>query len=242
MLDLNDRRYTYVYVSDYDTADAYISRGRKKTTRPLYHKNLAISLRDNGKSIGIHFRNWGPDFIRYVPGDKAVISLPATHNYVSTREIIKVYSNLIDLYQRNNKVYIRQSIDTVSPSRQVRCPRCKGRKVLWYQCNGLKSKRGNTSRYIGIEMQAFNGQKIWIYECNCLNSNPNLDPNNHRGFVNCSFCNGNGYREFGNKYQPFQWDGSPIGIDLKTGLIIPSTIKKPGINEALQQKGGAYVN
>ncbi len=233
MVNQHNRRYRGLRVYDYDSAAAYIRGGRSGVTRPLYHKNLAVSLRDNGQSIGVHFKNWGPDLVRYVPGGKAVISLPPTHNYVSTRETISMYANLVGLYQKQNKLYLRQDNDPITPSRQVKCPKCKGRQVIWYQCNGLPSR--NKSRYRSTTIKAFNGQEIYVYECTCLNDNPQLNPENHRASIRCNFCSGIGYREFGLKYQPFEWSGPPIGIDLENGSIIQSTINKPGIYEAVKK-------
>ena len=237
------RRYRWTRVHDYDSGIQWLDGGRKSGIRPLYHKNLYVSTRSG--SIGIHFKSWGPDLIRYVPGNRAVISLPSSFNYVSTREVIKIYANLVDLYQKNNKLYLRQEGDPLSPSRQVKCPRCRGKGIHWYQCNGLKKSsipQGRaTNRYskMGRDIVTFTGQKIWVWKCECLNDNPTLDPDNHRAKIKCDFCSGNGYRELGNKVMPYQWDGDPLVIDLTTGRIEKVVNAQGKLVDLVDSKGGA---
>ena len=145
MLSDVERRYKYTHAYDYDSGGMWLRRGKKKTTRPLYHKNLYISTRQNN-SLGIHYKNWGPDLIRYIPGDKAVIALPTQYNYPSTRDTICIYANLDGLVQRNSKLFLAQDTDTYSNVRRVRCPKCLGRGLHWYQCNGLpdNTRQSNT--------------------------------------------------------------------------------------------------
>lgn len=210
-----------VRVEDYDSASRYINRGRNKTHRTLYHKNLYASYRNGGKSIGIHFKSWGPDLIRYVPGELAIICLTPNSSYPSTRDAISQYANLAGLMQRNHKLYLLQDDDTFTPTRKVSCPKCRGKGVHWYQCNGQKTRNRKGNGYsFGREITTFSGQKIYLFGCNCLQANPNLDPDNHRAKVNCQFCRGNGFRELGGKRKAFQWDGGPLTIDLNTGKIL----------------------
>lgn len=239
MLSDVERRYKYTRAYDYDSGGMWLRRGKKKTTRPLYHKNLYISTRQNN-SLGIHYKNWGPDLLRYMPGDKAVIALPAAYNYVSTRESIRIYANLVDLVQRNNKLFIAQDTDTYSKVRRVRCPKCLGRGLHWYQCNGLpEDKRNQRERgRRGREIKSFSGQTFWVWKCDCLDSNPDLNPNNHRASFQCLYCSGNGYRDLGGKRESFQWDGEPLVIDLKTGRIEKIVNSSGHLVDFVNNKGG----
>lgn len=226
-------------VHDYDSAKAYIDRGRKKIFRTLYHKRLYATYRNDGASIGIHFKNWGPDLIRYLPNGLAIIALDRSFSYPSTRDVLVRYANLEGLVQRNHKLYLLQEGDTFTDTRKVPCPKCRGKGVHWYQCNGQKdnARNKNTNRFRYQEVRTFSGQTFTVYGCNCLQSNPNLNPNNHRAKIECRFCNGVGYRDLGGKRKAFQWDGDPLTIDLATGKILQVHKPKLLINIIKEKEG-----
>ena len=239
MLSDIERRYKFIRAYDYDSGGMWLRRGRKKTTRPLYHKSLYISSRANN-SLGIHFKSWGPDLIRYVPGDKAVIALPPSFSYPSTRDAVRIYANLVDVTQRKGKLFIAQDTDTFTKIRKVRCPKCLGRGLHWYQCNGLiqDTRKTKPSGFRGREVRSFSGMTYWVYKCECLDSNPDLDPNNHRASFPCNFCNSNGYRELGGIRQSFEWNGDPLVINLKTGRIEKIVNSNNQLVDFINNKGG----
>jgi len=219
---------------DWNWADNFLKRGRKKYERPLYDRGLRIWKTnkwdaDSNINVGYAWNLINP-FVTYHKDGTTTIQAPtyphgwsALRGY-STRFTINRYAG-IQVLQRNFKFYLEEHDAPLSPVKMQGCRMCSRTGLIDGWCgpsncyDGVKGEDGKMScethpdaEYIG---------QVWQYNWHMLPC-PHNNPKGHKVIreLLCYSCNGVGMRDYGSKPDRTQWDGSPLR--LRDGKIIKS--------------------
>ena len=224
-------------VKDYDTANVYLSEGRKKWKRPLYMRGLHLTKLSNGDiAINDRWSNMTP--VVYHRDGTVTISAPTvmtswggTFNTLGSQTVrynILQFSGLKDIKQRNFECYLTFQDAVETPPKIQGCRTCSKTGMVDSWCS---------SSYCSNDLP-------------CL-LHPDAQPRPHASWhkvpcehgvsdghsvkqgQECYSCNGTGKRDYGSKLTTFKWDGSPLR--LKDGNII----KRPPTE--LEKRIAAYV-
>jgi len=200
------------FVDDYDSAKTWLAGGRKKYDRPLYTRGLRLQTR--GKDIAVRCMWGGFDPILYHPDGTMTIQAPkSTTNWGSTwnplrsqgsRYIIKKFSGMQDVFQRNGICYITTKDAPLTPSKVQKCRGCRGSGKVDLWCSP------NYCRANPCEDHPWSvGQRYWHYG---VCSHGEKDAHTIPKGKDCYGCSGTGRKDYGNKPISLMWDGSPLRL------------------------------
>jgi hypothetical protein len=225
-------------VKDYDTANIYLSEGRKKWTRTLYMRGLHATKLSNGDiAIIDRWHQFSP--VVYHPDGTVTIQAPqktthwgGTWNTLKSHTVrynILQFSGLKGIQQRNFECYITFQDAVESPPKIQGCRQCKqsGRVDSWCSANYC-SKELPCAEH--PDATSSSSRSSW-HKTPCEHGVS--DGHQVKQGQQCYYCNGAGKRDYGSKLASFKWDGSPI--KLKDGNLI----KRPPTE--LEKRIAAYV-
>lgn len=133
----------YAKVHNWEQAAEWLSKGRDKNRRPLYHMSLHVKRldpSDPNSSIAVGYYNtWKarlgetPEFwdvVVYHKDNTATV----THNsqWASARRASCYYANLTGLYRRNGELWLRQDNDKPKKAYTRPCSKCHGMMTNMY--------------------------------------------------------------------------------------------------------------
>lgn len=134
----------YARVHSWNEANDWLNGGRSKDLRPLYHAGLFIRRITPGDDDGPIGVGWYPKWARenrdlttrtlivYYKQGHALIPGYLMHS-PSGRRAAMYYGNLLDMYKRRSKIFIRQDTDPVKKRKRRPCKRCKGMRQWVYR-------------------------------------------------------------------------------------------------------------
>jgi hypothetical protein len=224
---------------DWQWANDFLSRGRKKYERPLYDRGLRIWKEnkwdpDSNIHVGWKYGGSGNAFVIYHKDGTTTIQghQQPTHwggswlplRSYSVRFTIQRYAG-IQVSQRNWQYHLTEDDAPLTPPKIQGCRTCRqtGKVDAWcnsHNCyDGEKGPDGKMhcethpdAQFLGVQYQ---------YRWHALPcEHGNLDGHMVPKAQTCYSCGGNKKRDYGSKYQTTIWDGSPLR--LRDGKIIKS--------------------
>jgi hypothetical protein len=225
-------------VKDYDTANVYLSEGRKKWKRPLYMRGLHLTKLSNGDiAINDRWSNMTP--VVYHRDGTVTISAPTVMTHwggtwntlrsTTVRYNILQFSGLKGIKQKQFECYLTFQDAVETPPKIQGCRQCKqtGRMDSW--CNSTYCSNEWPCEDHPDAQQGASPSSWHKVPC----EHGVLHGHEVKQGQQCYFCNGSRKRDYGSKLTTFKWDGSPI--KLKDGNLI----KRPPTE--LEKRIAAYV-
>ena len=223
--------YTYTYAKAVD----YLAKGRKKTSRPLYHSGLHMYKMPNSTDIGIgwtyyHAGQSHPVVVLheddtltirgYIWGEEEGKYQPTIHQ--SIRRVIKQYSGVKDIYRKNFKVYLVTQDAQPTQTKLMGCRVCGQPGKINGMCYGdicTKSTSIDKNKTFQCVEHNYTGVIMRHPEPSCRHGK--TSPHKTYNSDVCYSCNGTRKKLYGGKYAGIEWKGEPIRI--KDGnLYVPS--------------------
>jgi hypothetical protein len=129
-------------VHTYEEAVDYLSRGRNKDMRPLYHMGLFIKRLEPGNessniAIG-YFNTYNRTPERYramtmvIFREDGLVELPGWNTWSGARRAMVSYSNLMGMRYSRGNIKLRQPHDTVKKRSRRPCKVCHG-MTTWFE-------------------------------------------------------------------------------------------------------------
>lgn len=200
------------FVHDYDSAKIWLAGGRKKYDRPLYTRGLRLQTR--GNDIAVRDKWGGFDPIIYHSDGSMTIQAPQSTTQwgyawnplrsQGTRYVIKQFSNLFDVHQRNGNCYITPQDAPLTPTKIQKCRSCKGTGKVDQWCSPPLCRNQPCEDHAWAA-----AHKYWHYGL-CLHGEQ--DSHTIPKGADCYNCSGSGRKDYGNKPISLMWDGSPLRI------------------------------
>ena len=179
----------YARVHNWEQAAEWLSKGRDKNRRPLYHMSLHVKRldpSDPNSSISIGYYNtwrgnnaefW--DVVVYHKDNTATVTNNVT--WASARRAAAYYANLTDLYRRKGQLWLRQDNDKPKKAYARPCSKCHGMMTYIYlddygdvqkiKCSDCvdgkkRSKQGYFATKIPVQriVMSFNETRYWSNE------------------------------------------------------------------------------
>ncbi len=225
-------------INTYQEAVDWLAGGRKKWERPLYTRGLRLrKTQANPKDIEVFYPWTNQAVVVFHPDDTITIQarLGRTrwggyYNPLyswSVREVIRMYSGITSLYQRNNKFHIVLADATRKPPKIQKCRRCHGAGLVdGYctipYCHSLGSEECDKTTLMPATISKLNGG--W-HRHKCVHG---LSTNHYTTKTEkCFGCNGYGKKDYGSQLVTMLWDGTPLR--LQHGTLVnnkPSELEK----------------
>lgn len=206
------------WISNYDEAKTFLSKGRKSWDRPMYMRGLRLQKRSNG-SIAILDRWAGFDPVTFHPDGTLTIQAPTTTtqwgswntlNSQTVRRNIRDFSGLQHCFKRDGVVYIVEQNATLTPPKVQKCRVCKGKgKVDSYCYPDYCNKSWPCPDHPHWEPDDKKKTYYWHYGT-CEHGN--VDSHKVLLGQTCRSCQGEGKRDYGSQYVKIAWDGSPLRL------------------------------
>lgn len=211
-------------VDNYQSADTWLSRGRRKWERPLYTRGLALRRVPGTGNLTTSsdievFCRWNRQtLVTYHADGTTTIQAKnyqthwgGSYNPLyswSTRTVWRDFANLRDVYQRKHKIHVVFQDAKTKPGKLRKCRRCNGLGLL----DGYCHLWWNSGRQVESRQPCEHGETTshWTHKTET-----------------CSRCNGTGKALYGAGYETMLWDGSPLR--LQQGILInhkPSELEK----------------
>ena len=219
---------------DWNWADDFLKRGRKKYERPLYDRSLRIwktNKWDANSDINIGWKYGGnsSSFVTYHKDGTTTIqgSLQTTHwggtwtplRNQSVRLTIFRYAG-ITVLQRNFKFYLEENGAPLTPPKIQGCRRCKQTGLVdsWCSPNTCWDARTTPDNKCPTHGEAIVNTYRSYHYVPCEHGFDMGHPVT-KG-QQCYSCGGAKKRDYGSKPERTQWDGTPLR--LRDGKIIKS--------------------
>ena len=219
-------------VYDYTTAELWLKGGKKKTERPLYTRGARLFQRADHIAIALGWFNSHDVVLYYPDGTTTIQSLPTGGRWnplysQGVRGLIRDFSGVQDVHQRNHKFYIVENGAGRTPAKVQGCRRCKSSGRTDEQCWGP----GSCYRELPCELHPeavvdpARPHARWHDAKECMHGKTTK----HLLYKanTCWGCGGKGKRDYGSKLISLQWDGFPVR--LREGKVIrqePTELEK----------------
>ena len=218
---------------DWNWADNYLKRGRKKYERPLYDRGLRMwktNKWDPDSDINVGWK-WNVDSVFVIYHKDGTTTIQANTQTPGWWQPIRSQSVKLTLrryggiyaFQRNYKTYLQEDNAPVSAPKIQGCRKCKQSGLIdsWcstYSCWDGKINDGvfTCATHPDATKPDINWNTWHTVPC------PHGDISGHQvpKGQQCYSCNGSGKRDYGSKPERTQWDGTPLR--LRDGKIIRS--------------------
>ena len=219
-------------VYDYVTAEIWLKGGQKKTERPLYTRGARLFQRTDHIAVAL---GWSQpyDVVLYYPDGTTTIQAISPNGHWNplwsqgARGIIRDFSGVHDVHQRDNKWYIVEANPSRTPPKVQGCRMCKRTGLVDVQCWGPRSCYKNIpcEDHPTAILDPKNPHARW-HEAEQCEHNKTVKHMLYRA-EKCYSCSGMGMRDYGSKLVSLQWDGFPVR--LREGKVIkqePTELEK----------------
>jgi len=228
---------------NWDWADDFLKRGRKKYERPLYDRGLRIWKEDKWSpdsdiNIGWKYNQQAVKMVTYHKDGTTTINgiqkgtyYGGNASYVilnsqSTRLTIHRYAG-IQVFQRNFKFYLQEDNAPLTPAKIQGCRTCKqtGLQDSWCSSTTCWNTQVDDEGQVvckehpdALMAASWRG---WHYvPCEHGNNASHVIPKGEP----CHYCRGSKKRDYGSKPERTQWDGTPLRLHDGKLIKSPTTL------------------
>jgi hypothetical protein len=219
-------------VYDYVTAELWLKGGKKKTERPLYTRGARLFQRADHIAVAL---GWAQsyDVVLYYPDGTTTIQSVSPNGYWNplwsqgVRGIIRDFSGVHDVHQRDSKWYIVEANPAVTPPKIQGCRICKSSgmqdELCWGPGTCYRELPCELHPTVQVDPQRPNARWHDADQCTHGKAAKHMMYKAHE----CYYCGGTGKRDYGSKLVSLQWDGFPVR--LREGKVIkqePTELEK----------------
>lgn len=218
-------------VYDYVTGELWLKGGRSKTERTLYTRGARLFKRADHIAVSIPWTK--QDVVLYYPDGTTTIQMYTPAGYWNplfsqgVRGIIRDFSGLQDLHQRQSKFYIVESNPSLTPPKIQGCRICKSSgmqdELCWGPGTCYRELPCELHPTVQVDPQRPNARWHDADQCTHGKAAKHMMYRAHE----CYYCGGTGKRDYGSKLVSLQWDGFPVR--LREGKVIkqePTELEK----------------